>query len=65
MTINQLVSITIYDVLGREAATLVNQQIPPGVYSVDWNASAYPSGVYYYRITAGEYTETKKMVLLK
>ncbi|MGH2575856.1 MAG: T9SS type A sorting domain-containing protein, partial [Ignavibacteria bacterium] len=55
----------IYDVLGREVATLVNEESKAGVYSVDWNGTNYPSGVYFYKLEAGVYTETKKMVLLK
>jgi hypothetical protein len=60
-----LVNITIYDALGRKVETLVNQELKPGTYKVDWSASAYPSGVYFYRLSAGDYTETKKMVLIK
>jgi photosystem II stability/assembly factor-like uncharacterized protein len=59
----------IYDILGREIAVLVNQQLQPGSYEVLWSAtggaSNYPSGVYYYKITADDYSETKKMVLIK
>ena len=44
---------------------LVNQQLQPGSYEVDWDASAYPSGVYYYKLESGSFTETKKMVLIK
>ncbi len=60
-----LVHIIIYDVLGREIAALVNEKLDPGTYEVEWNASNYPSGVYFYRLIADNYTETKKMVLLK
>jgi len=59
------VSLKVYDILGREAATLVNQQLKAGTYEADWDAVNYPSGVYYYKLTAGEYSETKKMILLK
>jgi Secretion system C-terminal sorting domain/Domain of unknown function (DUF5122) beta-propeller len=55
----------IYDILGREATTLVNEQLKPGTYEVEWDASIYPSGVYFYKLTAGDFTETKKMVLIK
>jgi len=55
----------IYDNLGREIETLVNKQLNPGSYEVEWNASSYPSGVYYYKLTTGGYAETKKMILLK
>jgi hypothetical protein len=59
------VLLVIYDILGREVAALVNQQLKPGTYEVDWDAANYPSGVYYYKLTAGDFTETKKMVLVK
>jgi hypothetical protein len=59
--------------LGREVATLVNEELKPGTYEADWDASNFSSGVYFYRIIAGDpstssgqvYTETKKMVLMK
>jgi hypothetical protein len=57
--------IKIYDNLGRDVYTLVSQGLTAGKYEVEWNASNYPSGVYYYKITAGDYSETKKMVLVK
>jgi hypothetical protein len=60
-----LVNLTIYDALGREVETIVNENLKPGTYKVDWNATKYPSGVYFYRITAGEFTDTKKMILIK
>jgi len=56
---------TIYDALGKEVQVLVNQQLQPGTYSVDWDASAFPSGIYYYRLETQNYSETKKMVLIK
>jgi hypothetical protein len=59
------VQLTIYDLLGREVATLVNQQLQPGLYEVEFDASNYPSGVYFYRLTSGDFTSTQKMVLLK
>ena len=63
------VKLTIYDVLGREVATLVNQQLTPGTYEVEWDGSDYPSGVYFYRLTVTDASTplsiTKKMVLLK
>ncbi len=62
---SEFVSITISDALGREVETIVNKQLNPGTYHAEWDAADYPSGVYYYKITAGEYTETKKMVLIK
>ncbi|MCI0449727.1 MAG: T9SS type A sorting domain-containing protein [Chlorobi bacterium] len=62
---NSLVKLVIYDVLGSEIAVLVNEKLTAGEYGVDWDASKYPSGVYFYRLFAGDYTQTKKMVLIK
>jgi hypothetical protein len=59
------VSLKVYDIMGRELATLVNEQLLPGTYSVDWNASAFPSGIYFYKIISGDYTETKRMIFIK
>jgi hypothetical protein len=56
---------TVYDLLGREITTLVNQQMQAGSYSVDWDASGYPSGVYFYKIETADFIEVKKMVLIK
>jgi hypothetical protein len=61
----KFIKLGIYDVLGREITTLVTQGLRPGIYSVDWDASNYPSGVYFYRLTAADYTDTKKMILIK
>ncbi len=58
-------SLSVYDILGRQVAVLVNQQLRPGSYEVDWDASAYPSGVYLYTVSSVSFNETKKMVLLK
>ena len=59
------VSLVIYDLLGREVATLINQQKNAGYHEVDFNAGNLPSGLYLYRLTAGKFTETQKMILLK
>ncbi len=59
------VSLKVYDVLGREVATLINRELAPSSYSITWNAANVPSGVYLYRLDAGNYSVTKKMVLLK
>jgi len=58
-------SIKIYDILGKEVTTLVNQKLTPGIYSVDWNASQYPSGVYFYRLQSGDFVDVKKMLMIK
>jgi hypothetical protein len=57
--------LSIYDILGKEIEVLVNQQLQSGSYKIEWNASNYPSGVYFYRIKTGDYSNTKKMVLIK
>lgn len=59
------VSLKIYDVLGKEAAVLVNEQRSAGTYIVNWNASNFSSGVYFYKLNAGNFTQTKKMFLAK
>ncbi len=58
-------TLKIYDVLGREIETLLNQELAPGVYELEFNASNLPSGVYFYRLNAGEFSESKKMILMK
>ncbi len=55
----------VYDILGREVSVLVNEEKQPGVYESVFDGSNLPSGVYLYGLTAGEYSETKKLVLLK
>ena len=67
---NSLVTITIYDMLGRRVKTLINQAQDAGFKSVVWNATndygkQVSAGIYLYQIQAGEYISTKKMVLLK
>lgn len=59
------VEIKVYDVLGNEVATLVNEEKPAGVYEVEFDASNLSSGVYFYKISAGSFNETKKMILLR
>lgn len=59
------VSLKIYNVLGKEASVLVNEELTPGTYKVTWDASDFPSGVYFYNLIAGDYKESKKMVLMK
>ena len=59
------VQIRVYDVLGKEVAVLVNEKLRPGTYKITWDASNYPSGVYFYKLTTADYNQTKKMVLLK
>lgn len=60
-----IVNISVYDMLGKGIATLVNQQLQPGTYETDWDASSYSSGVYYYKMVSSDFTATRKMVLIK
>jgi hypothetical protein len=62
---NSYVVLKVYDLLGSEVETLLSEELIPGTYEIRWDASNYPSGIYYYKLTAGEYSETKKMVLIK
>jgi len=62
--------LTVLNILGQEVEVLVNQQLNAGIYKVDWNASNYPSGVYFYKLDASTslsvtYSDTKKMILIK
>ena len=57
--------LVVYDMLDREVAVLVNERRAPGSYEVSFDGSKLASGVYIYRMTAGSYTESRKMVLLK
>ena len=59
------VTIKVYDVLGKEIANLINEEKSNGNYEVEFNGNGLASGIYYYRITAGEFSQTRKMILLK
>jgi hypothetical protein len=63
------VRLVVYDILGREAAVLIDESatggLQPGSYEVTWDASNYPSGVYFYKLITSDYTETRKMALVK
>lgn len=59
------VNLEVFDALGRNISTLVNESLNAGVYEVDWNAINNPSGIYFYKITTSEFAEVKKMVLIK
>jgi photosystem II stability/assembly factor-like uncharacterized protein len=62
---NRYVTLKIYNVLGKEVATLVSQEKPSGSYNVQWDGYGQASGIYFYRLTIGSYVTTKKMVLIK
>ena len=59
------VRLVVYDVLGREVATLVNARQGPGRYQVRFNGFALSSGIYFYRLTAGSFTTSRSLLLLK
>jgi len=59
------VQFKVFDVLGNEIATLVNEELPTGSYKEEFNASDLVSGIYLYELKAGGFVETKKMILLK
>ena len=60
-----LVKLVVYDVLGREISTLVNERKEAGMYNVNFDASSLTSGVYFYKVESGDFSETKKMILIK
>ena len=60
-----LVKLTVYDVSGREAAVLFNGELSAGTYNYDFDASQLASGIYFYKLEADEFAQTKKMVLVK
>ena len=62
---SNFVILKIYDLLGREVRTLVNEEQPTGEYTVTFNAGSLASGLYFYTLRAGNFTQTKKMMLLK
>ncbi|RPI15896.1 MAG: T9SS C-terminal target domain-containing protein [Ignavibacteriae bacterium] len=62
---NSDVKLVIFDITGKEIAVLVNEEQITGSYNVEWNASNYASGVYFYSLEAGSFKETKKMILIK
>ena len=62
---NSYVVLKIYDLLGRDITSLVNEKQNAGSYEVEWNASGFPSGIYFYKLETEKYSEVKKMVLLK
>ncbi len=65
LTENSFTEMKVYDALGNEITTLVNEDQKSGTYEVNWNASDFPSGVYYYRLNSGIFYQTRRMVFLK
>lgn len=62
---NSFVSLKIYNALGAEITALINEEIKSGYYNYKWNGQNFPSGIYYYKMEAGEFNETRKMILIK
>ena len=62
---NQIVNLSVYDVLGREVAKIINEEKAPGIYDVEFNAGDLPSGVYIYRLTTQENSSSKKLTIIK
>lgn len=62
---SRFTALKIFDILGKEVETLVNEKLNQGKYEVNWDGANYPSGIYFYTLRAGEFTETKKMLLIK
>lgn len=60
-----IVKLVVFDALGREVATLVNEKLAPGTYEVDWDGSNYTSSVYFYKLMTGDFVDVKKMLLIK
>ncbi len=59
------VKIVVYDVMGREVQTLVNESLKPGTYEASFDGSQLTSGVYFYKLITGDFVETKKMLMIK
>ncbi len=59
------VQLKVYDILGKEVATIVNKNQKPGKYEIEFNAALLSSGTYFYQLKAGSYTNTRKMILLR
>jgi len=65
LPLQSYVTLKVFDILGRDVATLVNEVKQPGTYSVQWHASGVASGVYFCRLQAGQFSAMKKMVLMR
>ena len=59
------VNLKVYDILGNEIVTLINEETEAGSYNINFNANVLPTGVYFYQLVSNEYVETKKMLLIK
>ena len=61
----EFTSLKVYDLLGKEVVTLVNEKLNPGTYKVEFDAGSLTSGIYFYRLTSGDFTDTRRMMLIK
>ena len=59
------VTLRVYNIAGNEVATLINEKLAGRAYEIEWNASGHASGIYLYRLQAGEFVETRKLTLLR
>jgi hypothetical protein len=64
-TENGIVSLKVFDIIGKEVVTLVNEKLSPGVYEVTFDGGKLASGTYFYRLTTNGFSETKKMLMIK
>jgi len=65
LSVRSFVSLKVFDLIGREVATIISEELSPGVYSRHWNAANVSSGIYFYRLQAGTFVATKKLIVLK
>jgi hypothetical protein len=65
ISLRSFVTLKVFDLLGRDVATIVSEELSAGIYSRQWNANNIPSGIFFYRLQTGSYIQTKKLVLLK
>jgi hypothetical protein len=65
MAKEEMVSLKVFNLLGQEVATLVNESKMPGTYAVDWNGDGLPSGMYFYKMQSGSFSSTRRMLLLR
>ncbi|MGE5435592.1 MAG: T9SS type A sorting domain-containing protein, partial [Syntrophothermus sp.] len=63
--VGDIVKIKVYDILGKEISTLVNEYQTPGTYNVEFNCGNFSSGIYFYRMQSGNFVDVKKMILIK
>jgi hypothetical protein len=62
---SEVCNLKLYDPLGREIAVLIDDELNPGTYEIEWDGPNHPSGVYFYKLSAGNYSDTKKMLMIK